>query len=100
MWSGVPQQWAQHWADDARNLTRAEGSDVSTDRDNTKTTGGLEKKHKVAIQKTIKEVTMELSKGVTKNEIIKKKAVKKRKRKRKRKRKKKTTTQHKILAHN
>jgi hypothetical protein len=94
MWSGVPRQWAQHWADDARNLTRAEGSDVSTDRDNTKTTGGLEKKHKVAIQKTIKEVTMELSKGATKNKIIKKKAVKKRKRK------KKTTTQYKILAHN
>jgi hypothetical protein len=99
MWSGVPQQWAQHWADDAPILTRAEGSDVSTDRDNTKTMGGLGKKHKAAIQNTIKEVTMELSKGVTKNEIIKK-AVKKRKRKRKRKRKKKTRTQYKILAHN
>jgi hypothetical protein len=79
-------------------LTRAEGSDVSTDRDNAKTMGGLEEIHKAEIQKAIKEVTMELSKGVTKNEIIKKKAVKKRKRKRKRK--KKTTTQYKILAHN
>ena len=55
--------------------------------------GGLEKKHKAAIQKTIKEVTVELSKGVTKNEIIKKKAVKKKKKKRKRKRKGKTATQ-------
>jgi hypothetical protein len=73
---------------DARNLTRAEGSDASTDGGNAKMMGGLEKKHKAAIQKAIKEVTMELSKGVTKNEIIRKKAVKKRKRKRKRKRKK------------
>ena len=77
---------------DARNLTRTEGSDVSTERNNAKTMEGLEKKHKAAIQKTIKEVTVELSKGVTKNEIIKKKAVKKKKKK-KRKRKGKTATQ-------
>lgn len=63
-------------------MTRAEGSDASTDRDNAKTLGDLEKKHKAAIQKAIKEVTVELSKGVTKNEIIEK-AVKKRKRKKK-----------------